>query len=241
MKIQDSVALVTGANRGIGRALVQELLACGAKRIYATARDPLTLEDLLDTGEGRVKAVQLDITDRHQVARLASDLRDVNLLINNAGVLSGVGVLQGHLEHLVQDMDTNYLGTLNMVRHFAGVIENNGGGAVVNLLTLLALASMPGFGAYSASKAAAWSMTQSIRAELKPKNIEVYGVYPGAVDTDMIKDVQMPKTSPVDVAKAILAGIEEGTEDIFPDPMSKQLYDQWKRDHKAVEGLLGAM
>ena len=241
MKIQDSVALVTGASRGIGRALVQELLAGGAKRVYATARDLKTLEDLLDTGAGRVKAVQLDITDRHQVARLSSNLRDVNLLINNAGVLSGVGVLQGSLEHIVQDMDTNHLGTLNMVRHFAGVIEENGGGAVVNLLTIIALASMPAFGAYNASKAAAWSMTQSIRAELRPKNIEVYGVFPGAVDTDMIRGVQMPKTPAAQVAKAILAGMEAETEDIFPDPMSQELYEQWKVDHKAVERLMGAM
>ncbi|GGJ55543.1 SDR family oxidoreductase [Deinococcus roseus] len=241
MKIQNSVALVTGANRGIGRALVQELLASGAKRVYATARDIRTLKDLLETDGDRVKAVQLDITDRHQVAQVACNLRDVNLLINNAGVLSGVGVLNGPVEHMVQEMDTNHLGTLNMVRHFAGVIEENGGGAVVNLLTIIALASMPGFGAYSASKAAAWSMTQSIRAELKARNIEVYGVFPGAVDTDMIKDVQMPKTSPDEVAKAILAGVEAGTEDIFPDPMSQQLYEQWRRDHKAVERLLGAM
>jgi short-subunit dehydrogenase len=128
-----------------------------------------------------------------------------------------------------------------MSRAFAPVIKQNGGGAIVNVLTLVALASMPGLAVYNASKAAAWSMTQSLRASLAGEKIEVYGVFPGAIDTDMLKGVEMPKTSPADVAKAIVAGLSEGREDIFPDPMSQQLYTAWRQDHKAVEKQFATM
>ena len=121
-----------------------------------------------------------------------------------------------------------------MARAFVPVLEANGGGGIVNVLTLVALASMPGLSTYNASKAAAWSLTQSLRASVADKGIAVYGVFPGAVDTDMLAGVEMPKTSPADIATAVLRGIEMKQEDIFPDPMSTQLYEAWKQDHKAV-------
>jgi short-subunit dehydrogenase len=128
-----------------------------------------------------------------------------------------------------------------MTRAFVPILERNGGGAIVNLLTLVALASMPGLSTYNASKAAAWSMTQSLRASVSDKNIAVYGVFPGAVDTDMLAGVDMAKTSPVEIAKALLQGIESDREDIFPDPMSTQIYAAWQQDHKAVEKQFATM
>jgi short-subunit dehydrogenase len=128
-----------------------------------------------------------------------------------------------------------------MSRAFAPLIEGNGGGAVVNVLTVVALASMPGLGVYNASKAAAWSMTQSLRADLAKRKVQVYAVFPGPVDTDMARGIEMAKTSPADVARAVLDGVQAGTEDIFPDPMSQQVYAAWKADHKAVERQFASM
>ena len=140
-----------------------------------------------------------------------------------------------------RNLATNFYGLLAVSKAFAPVIENNGGGAIVNLLTLVALASMPGLGVYNASKAAAWSLTQSMRAGLAAKGIAVHGVFPGAVDTDMLAGVQMAKTSAVEVAEAIVDGVSRSIEDIFPDPMSISLYDAWRKDHKAVEKQFGSM
>jgi NAD(P)-dependent dehydrogenase (short-subunit alcohol dehydrogenase family) len=241
MKLQNATALVTGANRGIGRAFVQALIDAGAQKIYATARDHKGLEVLTAIDPTRVIPLQVDVTDRNLVSQLSKQTFDVNLLINNAGVLSFGNILDTPIETIHQQFDVNFYGTLNMARAFVPVLERNGGGTIVNLLTLVALASMPGLAAYNASKAAAWSMTQSLRASVAGKNIAVYGVFPGAVDTDMLAGVDMAKTSPADIATAVLQGIETDQEDIFPDPMSTQLYAAWKQDHKAVEKQFAAM
>jgi len=237
MELQNAVALITGTNRGIGRAFVDGLAARGVARVYAATRRP---EAALPR-DGRVEPLILDITDRAQVRAAAARASDVTLLINNAGVADFGSVLDLPDEALRRNLETNYFGTLDLIRAFAPVIERNGGGGVVNVITIVALASMPGLGAYNASKAAAWSMTQSVRAELGPRGIQVHGVFPGAVDTDMIRAMEMPKTSPADVVREVLDGIEAGTDDIFPDPMSRQIYGAWKLDHKAVERQFGAM
>ena len=241
MKLNNATALVTGANRGIGREIVRALLAAGTPKIYAAARDKTKLADTLALDRKRVVALKVDVTDRAGVAALAAQARDVTLLVNNAGVLDFGGILDAPYEAVERNLATNFYGKLNMARAFAPVIETNGGGAIVNLLTLVALASMPGLAVYNASKAAAWSMTQSLRASLAGKGIEVFGVFPGAVDTDMLAGVDMPKTSPAEVARAIVQGIAKGREDIFPDPMSAQMYAAWKKDHKAVEKQFAAM
>jgi NAD(P)-dependent dehydrogenase (short-subunit alcohol dehydrogenase family) len=230
---------VTGANRGIGRALVRALLAAGVGKVYAAARDVAKLNGL--SNERRVVAVPIDVTDERSISALVKRAADVTLLINNAGVLDFGSVLDAPQQAFERNFSTNFYGVLSMSRAFAPVIERNGGGAIVNILTLVALASMPGLGVYNASKAAAWSLTQSLRAALSGRNVAVYGVFPGAVDTDMLAGVEMPKTSADDVAKAVVAGISKSVEDIFPDPMSASLYEAWKKDHKAVEKQFAAM
>ena len=239
MKLQSRVALVTGANRGIGRALVLALLQAGAKKVYATARNHDKLAQL--PADPRIVPLPVEVTDEASIAALAARAGDVTLLINNAGVLDFGGVLDAPLAAFERNFATNFYGLLGMSRAFVPVIESNGGGAIVNVLTLVALASMPGLGVYNASKAAAWSLTQSMRANLAGRNVAVYSVFPGAVDTDMLAGVDMPKTSPADIAQAVMRGLAESSEDIFPDAMSAGLYAAWKADHKAVERQFAAM
>ena len=241
MQVRNCTALVTGANRGIGRALVHALLGAGAGKVYAAAREVSKLEATLAFDRARVVPLELDVTSASAIEAAASRASDITLLVNNAGVLDFGGVLDTPHEKVERNFATNFYGKLAMSRAFAPVIEINGGGAIVNILTLVALASMPGLAIYNASKAAAWSMTQSLRASLAAKKIEVYGVFPGAVDTDMLAGVEMPKTSPADVARAVIAGVIEGREDIFPDPMSQQVYQSWRQDHKAVEKQFATM
>lgn len=234
MDITTATAFVTGANRGIGNALVKRLLDTGVRRVHAAARtdEQATKLEALDK---RVTGVVLDVTNAAQVALAAANAEDVNLLVNNAGVLDFGNFLDASRAQIERNFATNFYGALDVTRAFTPVIEANGGGTIVNLLTLVALASMPGLSVYNASKAAAWSMTQSLRATLAAKNIKVMGVFPGAVDTDMIAGVDMPKTSAAEIARAIVGAIGTDQEDLFPDSMSADLYEQWKVDHKAVE------
>lgn len=235
MKIQDSIALVTGANRGIGRAFVDQLLAHGARRVYAAARKADDLKAIVALDPKRVFALALDVTDPAQVAAAAQRAADVNLLINNAGVLGVGGAAELPIEVARRNMEVNYFGTLAVSRAFAPVLKANGGGALVNVLSVASFASMPGIAGYNASKAAAWSLTQSLRADLGRQGTMVHGVFPGPVDTDMGKGFPIEKAAPAEVANAALHGIESGTEDIFPDMMSRQVYAAWFADHKAVE------
>jgi NAD(P)-dependent dehydrogenase (short-subunit alcohol dehydrogenase family) len=234
MQIESAIALVTGANRGIGHALLHRLLADGVRHVYATARTQQEADKLAALDE-RVTGLVLDVTKPEQVAAAASRARDVTLIINNAGVLDFGSFLDAERAKVDRNFATNFYGTLDVTRAFVPVLETNGGGTIVNLLTLVALASMPGLSVYNASKAAAWSMTQSFRATLAARNIKVMGVFPGAVDTDMLAGVDMPKTGAAEIAAAICAGIANDSEDVFPDAMSAGLYEQWKADHKAVE------
>jgi NAD(P)-dependent dehydrogenase (short-subunit alcohol dehydrogenase family) len=241
MKIEKATALVTGANRGIGRALVEALLAAGASKVYATARKVESLEPVISLDRNRVEPLRLDVTDRQMTASLPQAAPDVTLLVNNAGLLEFGSILDAPIEVVEREFDTNFYGKLLMARAFAPVIERNGGGAIVNILTVVALASMPGIAAYNASKAAAWSMTQSLRGSLTGRGISVISVFPGPVDTDMTAAIPVEKTSAADVAKAIVSGIEAGQEDIFPDPMSASVYETWRSDHKAIERRFAAM
>jgi len=238
MDLTTATVLITGANRGIGHALVRELRQRGVRRIYAATRKP---EVFAEAAGDDLIPVALDITDRRQVQAAAAFAHDTTLLINNAGALAFGSLLDSPLELVMRDMETNYYGTLHMARAFVPVIARNGGGAIANVLTLLSLASMPALGGYSASKAAAFSLTQALRAELRGKGIAVYGIYPGAVDTEMIAAMEMPKTAPAEVAAAILDGIAGGADDIFPDGMARQLGQLWLAAPKKLEAQFAAM
>ena len=240
MQIKDSVAFVTGANRGIGRAFVDALLERGARRVYAAARDLAALDAIVLLDPTRVRAVRLDVTSVADARAAAALAKDVTLLINNAAVLATGGFADLPVAAVRDNMETNFYGLLNLTTAFIPVLERQGG-AVVNILTLLSMVSLPGLAAYNASKAAGWSLTQSFRADLAKRGIAVHGVFPGAVDTDMARSLTIPKTSAIDVARATLAGVDAGDEDIYPDPMSKEVYSAWRKDHKAVERQFAAM
>jgi NAD(P)-dependent dehydrogenase (short-subunit alcohol dehydrogenase family) len=232
MKIRGSVALVTGSNRGLGKALVSALLQAGAVKVYAAARDP----GKVAADDPRVVPLLLDTSKTEQIAAAARSAGDVTLLINNAGVATAANVLTTSEAALDADFATNVYGTLAVIKRFVPVLERARGGAtIVNVLSLASLGSFPALGGYSASKAAAYSITQSLRAELKGKGIEVLAALPGPIDTDMVRDLPMPKTSPADVAGGVLAGIERGEEDIFPDPMAVQMGALWNKSHKEYE------
>ncbi|HMK89321.1 MAG TPA: SDR family oxidoreductase [Methylocystis sp.] len=241
MKVKSSIAVVTGANRGIGRALVKALLDAGAAKVYAGARDPSKLGPVLSLDAARVAPLKLDVTSPADIAAAALSAKDATLLVNNAGVLEDGSALDLERAAFERVFNVNFYGLLATSKAFAPVIEKNGGGGIVNVLSIVSFASMPGFSAYNASKAAAWSLTQSLRAQLAAKKIEVLAVFPGPIDTDMAAGVDIPKTSAEATAKAIVAGVEEGREDILPDPMAQQTYAAWTQDHKAVEKQFGAM
>ena len=186
MKIAGSTALVTGANRGLGARIVNELLAADVTKVYATARTLGSITGSSVIADSRVEPLALDITDPASVRAAAAAADDVTVLVNNAGVLAFGGVLDGDLDSFERDLRTNYLGTLRVTREFVPVLERNAPAAVVNVLTLIALAPVPPMAGYSASKAAAHSLTQALRAELRGRGIEVLGAYPGGIDTDML-------------------------------------------------------
>jgi len=235
-KIQGQVALVTGANRGIGKAFVEELLSSGISKVYATARDTATLAEVVSQNNGKVVAVTLDVTNPDQINDLSTSLSDVNLLINNAGIAQYAGLIAANdVDAARAEMETNYFGTLNMTRAFGPVLKENGGGAIVNVVSVAAHVNFPVLGSYSASKAAVHSLTQGIRAELAGQGTQVSGVYPGPVDTAMAENVPMEKTAPNDVAKAVFAGLEDGVEDIYPDPFALEMHAGLLGDPKAVE------
>lgn len=179
MKIAGSIALVTGANGGIGRQLVAELLKRDAAKIYVAARKPHLLEDLVAAGKGRVVAIGLDVTDEAEVQAAARAAGDVTLLINNAGVATGAAcIATPGLSDARQEMDVNYFGPLSLSRAFAPILKRNGGGAILNILSFLSLVTLPTAGTYSASKAAALSMTRGVRAELAAQHTQVVAAMP---------------------------------------------------------------
>jgi NAD(P)-dependent dehydrogenase (short-subunit alcohol dehydrogenase family) len=241
METNQSVALVTGANRGIGRALTEALVRGGAAKVYAAARDPRQLESLVAAGGGKVIALALDVTDKAQVKAAAARASDVTVLFNNAGVLSSGSLMDSTDAQLEQELSVNYLGALAMTRAFVPVLERTPASAIVNVLTVLSLAPMQPLGGYAASKAAAWSMTLALRGQLAARGIQVFGVYPGPIDTDMSRGIDMPKTSPEEAAANILAGLQANELDIYPDSMSKQMGELWRNDPEKMQRQFAAM
>lgn len=231
MNLDNKVVFVSGANRGIGKAIVDALLKQNVAKIYAAARQPQSLK----FNDPRVVPVELDITNRAQIDAAAKLAGDVDVLINNAGVATFANIVNATTPDLMVDMQVNYFGTLSMVNAFVPVLEKKGGGAIANVISVVGLASIPVVGGYSASKAALFSATQAMRADLNAKNISVHGIFPGPIDTDMAKDFPMEKATPESTAENILAGITAGTEDIFPDPMSAGVAATWAKDPKELE------
>lgn len=235
MQIKNTTAFVTGTNRGIGRALVNTLLACGAKKIYATGRD-ITKLPFTDP---RVVKVELDVTDPDSVEAATKGITDIELLINNAGVNAAsrvMGDIAGHRS----DLEVNYFGVLRVTQALAETLKANKG-TIVNLNSLVSLASMAPIASYGVSKAASHSLTLALRAELAKDNVAVYGVYPGPIDTDMSKDMPMDKASPDEAAAAIVAGIEARVTHITPDDMSKEVVGIWRTNPVAVEEMFADM
>lgn len=227
--IEGTTALVTGANRGIGAAVVEALVAAGAKRVYAAMRAPEAARS------ERVVPIALDITDEARVAEVAEIASDVQVLVNNAGLAKGQPLVGGAPGATDEEMRVNYFGTLAMSRAFAPVLAKNGGGAIVNLLSILARVTLPQFGSYAASKAAAWSMTQGLRGQLAAQGTLVVGVMPGFVDTEMASGVRAPKLAPAEVAAAIVDALRTGTEDVYPGEAAAAIASELQRDPKAVE------
>jgi NAD(P)-dependent dehydrogenase (short-subunit alcohol dehydrogenase family) len=217
MKISGSTVLVTGANRGLGAAFARALLDRGARTVYAGARDPASVT-ATGTGQGLIP-VALDITDPASVAAAAARCADVDLLINNAGISLSRSPAPDQAR---AEMETNYFGTLSMSRAFAPVLAANGGGALVNVLSVLSFVTFPSVSTYAASKAAAWSLTNALRVELAEQGTQVVGVHAGYIDTDMAAGVEGPKISPAEVAGLTLDGLEAGAYEVLADGISRE-------------------
>ena len=215
MNLQGAVVLVTGANRGIGAEFVNQLKARGAAKIYAAARDASAIES-----DG-VEPIELDITDPGQVHAAARAAGDVQVLINNAGISTGTALVSGDEAVIRSEMDTNFYGPLLMTRAFAPILGSNGGGAILNVISALSWFSVPGAGAYAASKAAAWTLTDSTRLELASQGTHVVAIHMGLVDTDMAKGMDAPKIDPVDLARAGLDAIESGAQEVLADDWAR--------------------
>lgn len=227
MNVENKTVLITGANRGIGRALVDEALRRGAKRIYAGTRGRLEVVDQ------RVTPLKLDVTDVSQIQNAASEVNTLDVLINNAGIaiyddLSNLEIIEQHLK-------VNFLGPLKVTQAFLPLLKRSKG-AIVNNLSMVALASLPVIPAYSISKAAAFSMSQSLRALLSGQGVSVHSVILGPIDTDMNRGFDIPKASPESAAVGIFDGLMKGEEDIFPDPASRSIAEGWRNGAvKALE------
>ncbi len=227
MSIAGKTVLVTGANRGIGHALVEEALARGAGRVYAGTRQPYVHPD------ARVTPLTLDVTDTAQIQAAADAVESLDILVNNAGValyddLSDRAVLEQHLA-------VNLFGTYGVTQAFLPLLTRSRG-AIVNNVSMMALAPFPVTPAYAISKAAAFNLTQSLRLLLAGRGVRVHAVLTGPTDTDMTRGFEIPKASPESVARAIFDGVEAGEEDIFPDPMSESIAENWRTgDVKALE------
>ena len=230
MQLAEQTVIVTGANRGLGRSLVAALLERGVDKVYAAARKPSAV-----TQDPRVVAVWFDLTDPDTITAAARQATDATVLINNASTAAFATPLEADRSSVRDEMAVNYDGTFDAIRAFVPVIERNGGGAIVNVLSLLALASTPPMAGYSASKAAAHSLTQALRPVLKARGISVHGVYPAGIDTDMLAGIDAPKSPASDVAEGVLDGLAGDQEDIFPDPNAQAMSQTWWSDPKAFE------
>jgi len=235
MKLRGSTALVTGANRGLGRAIVHALRDAGCARIYAAARRSDRI-----ASDGPIQAVQLDVTNTGHVAAAAARCGDVDILINNAGVAGATPAIgTPTVTNARLEMETNYFGTLAMCRAFAPVLKRNGGGALVNILSVVSWFNVPMQATYCASKAAEASLTKALRFELRAQGTLVVGVYAGYIDTDMAAGMwgaeNSAKSSPAEIAARVLAGLEAGTEEVLTDDRARGVHSALLKDARSFE------
>jgi NAD(P)-dependent dehydrogenase (short-subunit alcohol dehydrogenase family) len=231
MILSGANALVTGANRGLGAALVEALLARGAGTVYAAARDPRGLAHK----DPRVVPLLLDVTDLASIRAAVQRAGDVDLVVNNAGVGGAGSLLTSDPERARAEMETNYWGPVAVLRAFAPVLARHGGGATVTVLSALAWAATPWAGSYAATKAAAWSFTNSARAELRDQGTQVVGVHLGFMDTDMVAHLDVEKIAASEVAERILDGVESGAEEVLVDAPSHALKEALAGPPKGLE------
>jgi NAD(P)-dependent dehydrogenase (short-subunit alcohol dehydrogenase family) len=218
MKIENATVLITGANRGIGLMFAREVLARGARKVYAGVRDPASVE------LAGVEAIRLDVTRPEQVDAAANRLRDVTVLINNAGIaVTGGFLAPASVESARRQLDTNYFGPLRMSVAFAPVLAANGGGAIVNVLSIASWISSPLLAVYGATKAAAWSLTNGLRQELRGQGTQVLGMHMGFVDTDLTRDIESAKSTPESVVREALDALERGADEVLADAITRQV------------------
>jgi NAD(P)-dependent dehydrogenase (short-subunit alcohol dehydrogenase family) len=230
MKIEGSIALVTGANRGLGKSYCEALLAAGAAKVYAGARDPSAITD------ARLTPIKLDVTSPEDIAAAAARCRDVTILINNAGVMLNSPMLaEGADELMRREMEVNVFGTLGMIRAFAPILAGNGGGAIANMLSVVSWFVVPANATYCASKHAALAVSDAARIQLKAQGTHVVGVYAGIIDTDMAAGVPRAKTPPLQVAERTLQGIESGQDHVRADDQSEQTWWATRKDPASIE------
>ena len=218
MKLENAVVLVTGANRGIGLAFVRELRARGVRKIYAGVRDPASI------ALPGVEPVRLDVTSAADIAAAARRCTDVTLLINNAGIATTGGFLaDGSVEAARAQLETNYFGPLQLSRAFAPVLAANGGGAILNVLSIASWISSPLLAVYASTKSAAWSLTNALRHELREQHTQVLGMHVGFVDTDLARGIDRPKSQPDVVVRRALDALEAGAEEVLADEITQQV------------------
>ncbi|QDU35478.1 putative oxidoreductase [Poriferisphaera corsica] len=233
MQFTNKTILITGSNRGLGRALLNQLLKRNVNKIYACARNLNTLDNITHP---KVHKLQLDITNPDHIQAAAQTAPDTNILINNAGIAAYENPLTtNNLDLIHRDFNTNLFSTLNMMRAFTPILQQNTPAAIINIVSIAAFVNFPFLGGYAASKAALFSLTQGIRIQLANTDIAVHTVNPGPIDTDMTQNIDMQKTSPTDAANAILSALIADQPDIFPDPTSQHMFNQWQQNYLDLE------
>ncbi|WP_343653537.1 SDR family oxidoreductase [Herbaspirillum sp.] len=219
MKLENAVVLVTGANRGLGLEFAKQALERGARRVYAGARDIASVK------LAGVEPIELDVTSPEQVKAAVERIGDLSVLINNAGIARVGGLLHAGAQEQLQDhLNTNLFGMLNLSQAFAPVLARQGGGALVNVLSVISMVNSPMLAAYGVSKAAAWSLTNGLRQELREQGTQVMGVHAGFIDTDLTRGFDAPKSRPEDVVRQTLDALEAGALEVFVDEVSRQVH-----------------
>lgn len=237
MSIENSVVLVTGANRGIGKAYVEEFLAAGAAKIYLGVRKPESVADIVAQNPDKLIPLKLDVTNERDIKNATLEAQDVTILVNNAGILFFDDVVSPEAaDHARKQFETNYIGPLLMIQAFAPILKKNGGGILITVSSIAGQVAFPGFTTYCASKFAARSLILEARAQLATQGTRVIGVYPGPIETDMTKDLHAFDKFPANIVpQATLECIESGEDEVYTDAMSKELHEALLKDPRAIE------